>query len=394
MNNFKYPLALETITTRDKIKLSNFIKTDSKLTQGQYVEKMEKTFARFHKMKYCTMVNSGSSANLVMIASLIYHKNKLLKRNDEVIVPSLGWSTSYAPLFQFGLVPVFVDIDPHSFNIDVKKIEKSITKKTRAILVINILGNPSEYSALKKIAKKYNLFLIEDNCESLGAKYKGKLCGTFGLMSTSSSFFSHHISTIEGGYILTNSKYINALNKSIRSHGWLRDKSSKTIYKKKITSFKRNFTFINPGFNVRSTEINAFLGLLQMKRLKNYLKIRRDNYLFFLDVISNTKNFSIQKECYESSWFGFGILYTKKNKKEFNNIIKFLTKQFEIRPIVSGDFTKQPMLYNNDLKYKISNLKNIKIIDEYGFMIGNNPQLLNKESKKFIQKAFSYLDNL
>ena len=394
MSKFKYPLALETITKADKLKLSNFIKTNSKLTQGQYVEKMEKTFAKFHKMKYCTMVNSGSSANLVMIASLVYHKDKLLKKNDEVIVPVLGWSTSYSPLFQFGLVPVFVDIDHRTFNIDIKKIEKSITSKTKAILVINILGNPSEYSELKKIAKKYSLILIEDNCESLGAEYKGKLCGTFGIMSTCSSFFSHHISTIEGGYILTNSEYIDAMNKSIRSHGWLRDPSSKKIYKKKVPEFKRNFTFINPGFNVRSTEINAFLGLLQMKRLKTYLQIRRKNHVFFNNIISRTNNFSIQQECHKSSWFGFGITYSKKDKKKFKKIINFLKNKFEIRPIVSGDFTKQPMIYNNDFKFKISNLKNIDIIDEFGFMIGNNPHLLSKEAKKIIQKTFLYLDSL
>ena len=395
MSKFNYPLATETISFEDKEKLTNFIKSNNKLTQGDYVKKMEKLFAKFHNVKYCTMVNSGSSANLIMIASLYYHKERLLKSNDEIIVPSLGWSTSYSPIMQFGITPIFIDVDKDTFNIDVDKIENSVTKKTKAILVINILGNPSNYKKIKKIAKKYNLLIIEDNCESLGAKYQNKLTGTFGLMSTSSSFFSHHISTIEGGYILTNSKYINALNKSLRSHGWLRDPSSQVLYKKKINKFKKNFTFITPGYNVRSTEINAFLGILQMKRIRKYIQIRRKNFKFFKDLISKTNNFKLQKETYESSWFGFGIVYKIENKEKFKNVINFLIKnKIEIRPIVSGDFTQQPMVMNSNVKYKLGKLENIKKINNFGFMIGNNPVSLNNETKKNFDRVFLYLDKI
>lgn len=393
IKNIKYPLAIDTITKRDKKQLTKFIVLNSQLTQNKYVESMEKKFADYHKSKYCTMVNSGSSANLIMFSSLFHLKQNPLKKGDEIIVPSLGWSTSYSPIIQLGLIPVFIDIKIDTFNINEEEIEKNITKKTRAILVINILGNPSNYDAILRISKKYNLILLEDNCESLGSKYKNKLTGTFGMISTGSSYFSHHISTIEGGYVLTNSRYIDSINKSLRSHGWLRDKSSKFIYNKKINNFYKNFTFILPGYNLRSTEINAYLGLLQMKRLDNYLKIRRQNYIFIKNIIENTQNFKLQNETYSSSWFGFGIVYTKYNFRNFKKIIQILNRnKFEIRPIVSGDFTKQPMI--KSIKFKKGKLKNVEIIDKFGFMIGNNPFLLTSILKIKIKEVFKIIDNI
>tara|TARA_X000000950_G_scaffold287495_1_gene400015 strand:+ start:30039 stop:31223 length:1185 start_codon:yes stop_codon:yes gene_type:complete len=394
MQNKFYPLANDTVTDRDKKLVQLLFSKNAKLTMDKKVKNYEKVFARYHNMKYCTMFNSGSSANLVMIASLIYHKKRLLKENDEVIVPVLGWSTSYYPLLQYKLKPVFVDIDKETFNISVKDIEKNISKKTKAILLINVLGNPSNYDEIIKIAKRKKIIVLEDNCESLGAKYKGKLTGTYGLISSCSSYFSHHISTIEGGYMLTNSKYIDAVAKSLRSHGWARDESSKLLITKNDRKINRKFLFLLPGYNLRPTEINAALGMSQIKKLNKFIKIRRDNFIQISKIFSSLNNFILQKENGMSSWFGFGILYTKKNKKKFEFIINTLeSKGVETRPIITGDFTKQPVI--KYFKYRKSkSLKNIYDLNNYGFMIGNNSEVIKKEIVKKLMFIFRELDKI
>ena len=297
-------------------------------------------------------------------------------------------------MLQYQITTVFVDIDPKTFNISIKDLERNITKKTKAILLVNVLGNPSDFAEILKIAKKHNLIILEDNCESLGAKYKNKLTGSFGLISTCSSYFSHHISTIEGGYLLTNSSYINSLSKSLRSHGWARDKSSENLIKAKSNMIDNKFLFLLPGYNLRPTEINAVLGLQQLKKLNQYIKIRRFNHSVISKIISGMKNFYLQEELGEASWFGFGIVYKKKSKINFYKIMDFLEKKgVETRPIITGNFINQPVI--KYFKYRKSKyLKNINMLDKYGFMIGNNSEPISFKLSKQLENIFNKIDKI
>ncbi len=266
MKNFKYPLTFST-WDKEEIRIINEVLKSKNFTMGYYTKKFEHEFSKYFGSKYAVMVNSGSSANLIAIASLIY--KGILKKGDEIIVPAVSWSTTYYPLYQYGLKLVFVDIDLNTLNIDVNKIEPAITKRTKAIFLVNLLGNPNEFDKISNIAKEYNLIIIEDNCEAIGAKFDNKYCGTFGILGTFSFYYSHHISTIEGGMVLTNDEELYHSMLSLRSHGWSRHlPKNSTIYKKSSDKFYELFNFILPGYNLRPLELEAAVGLVQLKKLR------------------------------------------------------------------------------------------------------------------------------
>ena len=279
-------------------------------TMGPKVEEFEKIFADYHDSKYCVMVNSGSSANFLMIAALFFTKdNQGLKRGDEVIVPAVSWSTTYSPLYYHGLKVRFVDIDLGTLNIDVDLIESAITEDTKAIFAVNLLGNPADYKRLIEICDNHDLILIEDNCESLGAKNLGKRSGSFGLVSSCSAFFSHHISTMEGGLILTDNEEIYHILLSIRAHGWTRNlPSDNLICKKGDDPFMESFRFVLPGYNLRPLEMSGALGITQMKKLDKFIQKRRSNYLYFKEAMKPFEFIQLQVETGESSWFGFSMI--------------------------------------------------------------------------------------
>jgi len=367
----------------------------NQLTQSKNVKKLEKIVAKYHKRKFCLMVNSGSSANLIGVSAMkLYHKLNL-KDGDEFIAPGIGWSTSYSPFIQNNLNVRFVDVEKYSMNIDPRLIEKNINKKTKGILAINILGNPCEYEKILNIAKKFNLLLVEDNCESLGATYKRSKCGSFGLWSSLSSYYSHHISTIEGGFLLTDDDNFFSIAKSIRSHGWVRDQLKSKIFNiKKYSSEKKKFLFYFPGYNLRSTEINAAIGIEQFKKLNMFVSQRRKNYKIIKSIISKYNRIIIQKECEFSSWFGFGLIFlTKKNKMK--SILRLFKKNLiETRPIVTGDFTNQPVMkyYNKkNLKYK---LQNCSLINDLGIMIGNSHLAFTKVQQSNLKGTFDKINKL
>ena len=241
----KYPLCINTWSNEEKKAIVKVL-DDGFFTMGKTVKKFEAEFANYFKSKYATMVNSGSSANLLMLSVLQNYKGVLKKKSSKpnIIAPAIGWSTSYYPICQNGFEINFVDVDKKTLNIDVSQIEKAIDENTVAILAISFLGNPCNFEKIQQIANKNDLVLIEDNCESLGAKYKNKYCGTFGIMGTHSLFFSHHIQTMEGGVILTNDKDINDYLKSLRAHGWTRELPKKNkLYKFSFYSMYRIFFF-------------------------------------------------------------------------------------------------------------------------------------------------------
>lgn len=349
------------------------ISTDQ-FSMSDKVISLENEFALWNKSKYCVMVNSGSSANLLMIASLFYTTDDTLRlqAGDEVIVPAVSWSTTYYPLQQYGLKLVFVDVDENTFNLDPVEVESAITDKTRAIFAVNLLGNPCEFSSLRGLCDSHNLILLEDNCESLGCVYDQKFGGTIGLMGSHSSYFSHHFSTMEGGYVTTDNEELYHILLSLRSHGWTRNLPDRNLVSgmKSKNPFEETFKFVLPGYNVRPLELSAAVGLTQMKKLDNFLTIRRANACHFLNVFSEFENITIQREVGSSSSFGFGIVLN--NTLDRNTVLNFLDVQgVEYRPIVAGNFTKNPVLkYMNHRIH--GQLKNANKIDKSGFFIGNH----------------------
>lgn len=366
----KYPLSDDT-WGKEEIEAINNVIASRSFTMGAKTHEFEEMFAEYFGAKYAVMVNSGSSANLIAIAALIYSGR--LSKGDEVIVPAVSWSTTYFPLYQYGLKLIFIDIDINTLNIDINQIEGAITQKTKAIFAVNLLGNPNEYDDINKICKKHNLILLEDNCEAMGAKYKEKYTGTFGIIGTFSTFFSHHICTMEGGMAVTNDEELYHYMLSLRAHGWTRDipRSSK-IYQKSSNEFYESYNFILPGYNLRPLEIEAAIGIEQLKKLNEFVETRRKNAEYFYGLFSNNQNILIQKEIGQSSWFGFSIVLINNLKDQRDEIInKLKNNGIELRPIVAGNITR-----NNSVKYldyKINNsLKNADYIHENGLFIGNH----------------------
>lgn len=343
-------------------------------TMGKHVKDFEEEFARFHNSRYCVMVNSGSSANFLMISALFFTKQHFrLNRGDEVIVPAVSWSTTYSPLYYHGLKLKFVDIDKNTLNIDPKKIQDAISPETKAIFAVNLLGNTCNYNEIKRIANTNNLILIEDNCESLGAEYEGSKSGTFGLMSSCSSFFSHHISTMEGGMILTDDEELYHILLSIRAHGWTRNLPAKNlICEKSLDPFYESFRFILPGYNVRPLEMSGAIGLAQLKKLPSLISSRRSNAKKFKRIFNDCDFIDIQQESGSSSWFGFAMILNEFANFNREQLINLLTREnIETRPIVCGNILKNEMIQYYDCSIS-GDLQVSDNVHNNGLFIGNH----------------------
>ncbi len=370
-----YRLATSTWNEKEIEAIYSVIDSDM-YSMGKYVSEYECEFAGAFDSKYAVMVNSGSSANLLMIASLFFRKKNALKRGDEIIVPAVSWSTTYAPLQQYGLKVKFVDIDRETLNLDLDKLEDAITEDTKAVLAVNLLGNPMDFDRLRKIIG--NRILLEDNCESMGATYKGKAAGSFGLMGSFSTFFSHHISTMEGGCIVTDDEELYHILLCMRSHGWTRNLPKENhISNKSDNKFEESFRFLLPGYNVRPLEMSGAIGLEQLKKLPEFITKRRKNAVLFQELFSQIDNVEIQKETGLSSWFGFSLLVKNRDK-----VVKRLEDRgVECRPIVSGNFLKNKELLSH-FDYEIcGDVSNAEYIDRYGLFIGNSHEDLSQELK-------------
>ena len=389
MNKYFYPL-IENPYRKSDINEALKVLKSRRLTIGPITDKFQNSFTKKLGSNFSLMVNSGSSANLLALQCLINpYRKKRLKPGDEVLIPSLCWSTSLWPIIQSGLKPKFVDIDLDSLNINLNDLKKKISKKTKAILIVHVLGNCVDMSELMRIVKKHNLILIEDTCESLGTKYKNKYLGTFGDFSSFSFYSSHQISSGEGGMICCKNNDDHEIIKSLRAHGWSRGLKNE----KKIAAANKHldsrFIFYNSGFNLRSTDIAASIGLNQFKDIDQFIKkrsINRDKilkifkkkikmmkYLSFIDANNHVK----------ASWFGIPILLSKKiNRNKFLKKIEKLG--VETRPIISGNFLKQPSIKKYKLNKK-SNFKNSDIVNNHGFFIGlPTSTISNKNIKKLV----------
>ena len=367
----KYELASSS-WDNEEIKAINKVIDSNMYTMGKFVKEFEQDFAKFTQNKYCVMVNSGSSANLLAIAALFYKKENPLKRGDEVIVPAVSWATTYYPLYQYGLKLKFVDVDKYTLNFDLEELKKAITDKTRLIFAVNLLGNPNDYDEIKNMISGKNIYLLEDNCESLGGIYKGKQLGSIGLMGTYSTFFSHHMATMEGGLVGTDDEELYHLLLSLRSHGWTRHlpKENK-LCKKSDVAFEESFRFILPGYNVRPVEMMGAIGIEQLKKLPEFLQYRRSNAEHFKALFGNDERFILQKEIGTSSWFGFSFLINDDSISRETIINKLTKANIDTRPIVAGNFARKEVVKWFDYEIQ-GDLPNADFVDKQGFFVGNH----------------------
>ncbi|MDD4962485.1 MAG: DegT/DnrJ/EryC1/StrS family aminotransferase [Gallionella sp.] len=373
--SFKFPLATASWGSEELEAMQRVI-TSGMFTMGANVQAFERDFAQYIGSQYCVMVNSGSSANLLMVAALFYTQNPLLKlkRGDEVIVPAVSWSTTYYPLYQYGLKIKFVDIDLNTLNYDLEQLALATTDQTRAIMAVNLLGNPNDFGRIQDIIGDRNIILMEDNCESMGATYQGKMAGTFGVMGAFSSFFSHHISTMEGGLIVTDDEELYQILLSLRAHGWTRNlpKHNLVCGEKSDDPFEESFRFVLPGYNVRPLELEGALGVEQVKRLPALIAERRKNGQLLQAALSNHPDILIQQEVGESSWFGFSLVIRPNSSLNRKDLVSKLNELgFECRPIVAGNFAKNEVVKYFDSEVH-GTLKNAEHIDQNGLFVGNH----------------------
>ena len=377
----KYPLATSTWDEKELNAIQKVIDSDI-YSMNNCVVEFEKDFCKYMSSKYAVMVSSGSAANLIMTAALFYTKNPMLKKGDEVIVPAVSWSTTYSPLQQYGLKLKFVDIDLETLNYDLDALKSAVSDNTKMIMVVNLLGNPNDFDAIDNIIGDRDIFIVEDNCESMGAEFNGKQAGTFGVMGTFSTFFSHHMATMEGGFVVTDNEELYHILLSLRAHGWTRNLPKENhVCEKSDDWFEESFRFVLPGYNVRPVEMSGAIGVEQLKKLPAFLEQRRKNAELFVKLFKNHKNFIIQKDVDNSSWFGFSLIIKPESKITRNEVvIKLQENGIECRPIVTGNFTRNDVLKYFD--YTIHNkLKNADYLHDNGLFVGNSQVCLEDEIK-------------
>ena len=364
----------------------------TRVTMGAKVLDFEAEIAEYFNVTDAITNNSGSSANLLAISALTNPAtNNALRAGDEVIVPALSWSTTVWPLIQNNLIPVFVDIDPDTLNIDPLAIENAISEKTKAIMIVPVYGNPCDMDSIMKICKDFNLQLIEDSCESLGAYYDGKPLGSFGRVGTYSTYFSHHITTLEGGICMTSDFELAELMRIIRAHGWVRETKKPQKYLESFSEIDKKFLFVNLGYNLRLTEIGGAMGSVQLPKLKGFVENRRKSAKIFLDNLSQYDSMlSFQKETPKGyhSWFGFPIIVKPNSLFTANELREYLESNgIETRPIIAGNMANQPAL--KMYEHRISgDLKHCSNIMNNGLAVACH-QSLSKEACNHIVQTFN-----
>lgn len=369
----RFPLATSSWDAAERAALQRVIDGD-RFTMGAEVAAFEADFARFAGCRFAVMVNSGSSANLAMVAALRYTANPDLRLmpGDEVIVPAVSWSTSFFPLHQYGLHLKFVDIDRETLNYDLTALAGAVGARTRAVLAVNLLGNPNDFDAIRAIIGQR--ILIEDNCEAMGATFGGRQAGTFGVMGSFSTFFSHHISTMEGGLVVTDDEELYHILLAIRAHGWTRNlpKLNRVTGEKSDDPFEESFRFVLPGYNLRPLEMSGALGREQIRKLPALVAGRRTNAALWQRAMRDHPLFRIQRETGASSWFGFSLVLRPESGLSRAGVLRALDALgFETRPIVSGNFTKNPVLRLMDHSL-YGPMTHAEEVDLNGFFIGNH----------------------
>jgi CDP-4-dehydro-6-deoxyglucose reductase, E1 len=374
-----YPLATSTWDAKEYEAMQRVISSDN-FTMGEEVREFESGFASAFDSQHAVMSNSGSSANLLALAAIRYSSLNPTDGRNEVIVPAVSWSTTYYPVTQLGFKLKFVDIDVRTLNASQETIANAMDEKTAGVVVVNLLGNPSELAEIRKLCDENGLFMVEDNCESLGARYQGKMAGTFSHIGTFSSFFSHHISTMEGGVSVTDSLELKQIMTSLRAHGWTRELPDQNfVHDKTGDDFDDLFRFVLPGYNLRPLELEGAIGREQLEKLPGIIKGRRDNAQKFKDLMSNFPEILTQQETGESSWFGFSLILDEGHvgrRAEFVSILR--EKSIAVRPIVAGNFTKNPVLKHLP-HVQFGELPNADRVHVDGLFVGNHHYEMREE---------------
>ena len=383
-----YELAASSWDEKEISAIHGIVESD-RYTMGSHVADFEAAFVKYFDQKYAIMVNSGSSANLLAVASLFFKEERPLKRGDEVIVPAIAWATTYHPLQQYGLKMLIVDVELDTLNVDMVQLEKALTPKTRAIVGVSILGNPAALDQMRAFADAHDLYFIEDNCESADAELGGKKTGTFGDLNTFSFFFSHHIATMEGGMVLCNDEELHHLVRSLRAHGWTRDlPDTSPIYERRDNDFYEAYRFILPGYNVRPTEMSGAIGIEQLKKLPAMTQTRRANLALFQDLFGADDRFIIQRENGVSSSFSFPIILNPQKNINRGAVFDALTQaDIGFRMITGGNILRHDVIKHYDLEI-VGNVGNADIAHDHGFFVGNHPLDLKPQ----IERLWEVLD--
>lgn len=361
------------------------------VTMGKKVKQFESEFAEYVGVGHAVMTNSGSSANLLALSILA---NPLvqggIKPGDEIITPAVTWATTVFPIINCSATPVLVDVDLETFNVNLGEVEKAITDKTKAIMLVHLLGNPCDMSRIVEIAKASNLFIIEDACEAHGAEFNGGKVGSFGDLATFSFFFTHHISTIEGGMVLTNNEEYAELAKALRVFGWVRDLKSRDEIAERYKDIDPRFLFVNIGYNLRPTEIQGAFGIHQLKKLEKFIEIKRDNAKFWAESLKEYSDYlwlHQERDGTRHVWFGYPVTvspYAPFTRKE---LVDFLEgKGVETRSIMAGNMDEQPAMKLFHYR-KVGDLPNSRLIMRNSFFFGNH-QGIGKDEREAIVEYF------
>ena len=363
-----WKLQEDALTDADLDGLVDFIRSKERFTQGPRIREFEQTYAKWNGCKFSVLVNSGSSANLLLMGAVKELKN--WADGDEVIVPAVTWPTTITPVMQCGLTPVYVDANLTDLSFDYAQLEKKITPRTRGIFVAHLLGFPADMDKLTAIAKKHNLTLLEDCCESQGAKWNGVKVGGIGLAGTFSLYWGHHMTAIEGGLITTNSEELYHLLLLKRSHGLARELPPEMHagIAAKYPDIDFKFLFLTDGTNFRSTELNAVLGMKQLARLDDFIRIRNRNFRRYVAACSRYPDDLITLDGKEVSSFAFAFLFKDgKKKAAFQQAIG--AAGIESRPLIGGNLMRQPFLRKH---YRPAEFPNADFLHDNAFYIGNN----------------------
>lgn len=374
---FSWPLMKDCITEEDKSEMINFIQTAGRFTNGPKVKEFEKAWSEWLGVKHSVFVSSGSTANLLLVAAIKEKYN--LKDGDKVIVPAITWVTNISPVMQLGLQPVFCDVDPKTFSFNEEYLRQIAEKHDdiKAVFISHLFGIPADVDLYKSIFP--NAVFIEDVCESHGAEYNGQKCGTLTEGSTFSFYFGHHMTTIEGGFVCTNDTDLYNLMLMKRSHGMARESLQWEDYKKQYPNIHPMFMFITDGYNLRSMELNAVLGLSQLKNLTENNDVRKVNFRRFLDLVSTREDILINEYNEEgnSSFCLPFICKTPEIKKELESYLS--ENKVETRPLCSGNLLRQPFLIRNENTPSPDDFPYAEFLHEHGFFIGNNHMITERD---------------
>ena len=393
---FQIPLAVPSYNHEEVIDaLDSMLSTW--VTMGEKVKSFEEQFSKYIGCKNGIMVNSGSSANLLALSILSNPATEnSIKRDSQIITPAITWATTVSPIINVGCTPMFVDVDLDTLCVNTEEIKDAINSKTACLLPVHLMGNPCNMQEISKISKEHDLYLVEDACEAHGATFDDKKVGSFGDLGTFSFFMSHHISTIEGGMIVTNNEELAEMGKTLRTFGWTRDLKNKNKINSEYPEIDPRFLFVNTGYNFRPTEIQGAFGRNQLPKLESLIKIRRENALFWNDELSKYSEYLIlpKRNLENHVYFGYAITIKKNSPFSREKLTKFLeSKGIETRPIMSGNYIEQPAAKLINYQ-KHGELNNAKLIMRNSFFIGNHHKVTQKERELVVNSFNDFFKQL